>query len=90
MNILKMTVQELKALAYDEGVKFEQARQNLRIINQRIMELQNSKKGGLHEETTNKDTETSVPHGKSSTRKRVRVNRLGKGSQKSVKKGNLV
>jgi len=31
-----MDVKELKALAYDEGVKIEMARQNLMILNQEI------------------------------------------------------
>ncbi len=38
MDIKKISVTELKAIAYDEGVKLEQARQNLQIINNEIIE----------------------------------------------------
>lgn len=36
MNISEMDLKELKALAYDEGMKIEIARQNLMLLNQEI------------------------------------------------------
>lgn len=41
MDLSKITdIKELKALAYDELAKKEMTENNLRIINQRLMELQ--------------------------------------------------
>ncbi len=39
----ELTVQELKALAYDELAKLELAQNNLKVINARISELLNKK-----------------------------------------------
>lgn len=36
MEITKMTVTDLKALAYDELIKIETAQNNLRLINEQI------------------------------------------------------
>ena len=36
MDISKMDIKELKATAYDEGMKMEVSRQNLMILNQEI------------------------------------------------------
>jgi len=36
MDVKKMDIKELKALAYDEGVKIEVAKQNLIFLNQEI------------------------------------------------------
>ena len=45
MDITKITdLNELKALAYDTVLAIEQQQSNLRIIQQRIAELQNDKK----------------------------------------------
>ena len=38
MNIKELDLKTLKAMAYDEGVKFEQARANIQIINSEIAE----------------------------------------------------
>lgn len=40
MEISKLTLTELKALAYDQIVQLERIQANLRIINARIEELQ--------------------------------------------------
>lgn len=36
VNLNEMSVTELKALAYDEGVRIDQARQNLALLSQAI------------------------------------------------------
>jgi len=41
MDIKNLDLKELKALAYDEGKRFEVARQNIQILNARIQELEN-------------------------------------------------
>lgn len=41
IDITKLNISELKALAYDEVVKIDGARANLNVINQRILEIQN-------------------------------------------------
>ena len=46
MDLEKMSLNELKVLAYDEGVKFEIARNNLQVINKRISTLQQENKEG--------------------------------------------
>lgn len=38
MDIKKLTLEELKALVYDELAKVEQSQQNIRILNQEINE----------------------------------------------------
>jgi len=38
VNLMDLTIPELKALAYDEMVKMEQAQKNLQVINQAIIE----------------------------------------------------
>ena len=43
MNLKDMSIEALKSLAYDQGKIFEQARQNLQILNQRINELEKEK-----------------------------------------------
>jgi len=35
-----MSLEKIKALAYDEGRKLEVARQNLQVLNKRIIELE--------------------------------------------------
>ncbi len=37
MDITKLNLNELKVLAYDEMVKFEQSQNNLKIINEEII-----------------------------------------------------
>jgi len=41
MNIKEISISELKALAYDQLTLIEQAQNNLKIINQEILERQN-------------------------------------------------
>lgn len=41
MNIKEMNIQELKAMAYDETVKLEIAKQNLAVLNQEISSRNN-------------------------------------------------
>ncbi len=38
MDVMQMTITELKALAYDEIARLEQTQKNLQIINNRITE----------------------------------------------------
>ena len=40
MDIKSMTVEQLKALAYDQAKIFEKTRQNLQLLNARINELE--------------------------------------------------
>ena len=44
MNINEMSVEQLKALAYDELAKLEQAQQNIRILNLEIQKRVEDKK----------------------------------------------
>jgi uncharacterized coiled-coil protein SlyX len=41
MNIEDMTIEQLKALAYDQIISLEQTKQNLVILQNKINELQN-------------------------------------------------
>ena len=42
MDIKEMSLDQLKVMAYNEGKKFEIARQNLQILNARINELEST------------------------------------------------
>lgn len=54
MDIKEIDLKTLKAMAYDEGVKIDQARQNLQVINAEIMaKIQDANKP--------KDVEVSKP-----------------------------
>lgn len=44
MNIKEMSINELKALAYDQLAIIEQTQNNLKLINQEILERQNAPK----------------------------------------------
>lgn len=53
MNLSEVTdIKELKAIAYDTVVELERAQNNLRLINQRIVEIQ--------EETVSKPKEDGI------------------------------
>lgn len=45
MDLEKMTIEQLKALAYDQIVLIEQCQNNLRIINQEIQKRINNEVG---------------------------------------------
>jgi hypothetical protein len=52
MNIKEISISELKALAYDQLTLIEQAQNNLKIINQEILERQKSQQVVPEEQTT--------------------------------------
>ena len=43
MDIKALSLEQVKAMAYDEGRKLEIARSNLQILNQRVQELEKPK-----------------------------------------------
>ena len=52
MNIKEISTSELKALAYDQLTLIEQAQNNLKTINQEILERQKSQQVVPEEQTT--------------------------------------
>ena len=55
MDITKMSVEALKALAYDEMAKIQLSQQNLQMINQEIAKKQEESKQPLEAEVVKSD-----------------------------------